>query len=209
MGKELPERLVKPSGNAGRDFETIVRFLTPSLSFSPRTYFRVVTVTRDVDGKPISLSDEGNLPLTAGSDYTLHLAQYQHQPLPVNVKLEVTSPSGVDIVGDNQIVLASRYDIVPIRLFARSRDDVMSGQISIRTCEPALGPTVRLPLVVSPSVAHNVSGPALAIGGACAVALPPILASNQNVGLRIVLALVGAAAVGLGIWWRRARGFTG
>jgi len=209
IGKELPASLVKPSGNAGLDFEAIVRFLTPSLSFSPRLYFRVARVTQDADEKPVSLDTDGNLPLTAGTNYKLHLAQYQLQPLPPNVLLEISSPAGVDIVGDSRIVLSSRYDMIPIRLFPRFRDDSMSGQLMISTCEPALGPTIRLPLTISPSKAHKVSGPVLAVGGAAAIALPPILGSGQNVGWRIAFALAGTVAVGLGIWWRRARGFTG
>jgi hypothetical protein len=125
------------------------------------------------------------------------------------VLLEVSSPVGVDIVGDSQIVLSSRYDMIPIRLFPRFRDDKMSGQFMIRTCEPALGPTIRLPLTISPSNAHKVSGPVLAVGGAAAIAMPPILGSGQNVGWRVAFASAGTVAVGLGIWWRRARGFTG
>ena len=99
--------------------------------------------------------------------------------------LEVSSPVGVDIVVDSQIVLSSHYDMVRIRLFPRFRDDKMSGQLMIRTREPALGPTIRLPLTISPSNAHKVSGPVLAVGGAAAIAMPPILGSGQNVGWRI------------------------
>jgi hypothetical protein len=203
------DKLISPTGNAGRDFETIVRYLTPSLYFSPRVYYRITEIIRDDNGKPVPLDREGNVILTAGASYTVKIAHYQYQPLLADTRIGVTRPTGVEIIGDSEVSFSSRYDLIPVRLFPKFRDDVISGELSFKTCEPSLGPTVRLPVIISPSVAHTISGPAFAVGGACALALPAVFISDKNLLLRFLLVLFGSLAVGLAIWWRRAKGLTG
>jgi hypothetical protein len=197
--------LPESSGNDGADFETLVRYLTPSLFFSPRTYFRCVDVV-NAKGISQSLSRSGVLNLTAGMDYMLHLSHYQFAQLNESVIVRVTSPKGLNLIGDSDIHLRSRYDVIPLSLFALPRDDLIAGELKIEVLEPGRGSTVRIPLTIAPPTRQMLSGPALGVGGAMAVAMPAILVSNQNLHARVLWGLAGPALVGLGVWLRRTKG---
>ncbi|WP_410596713.1 hypothetical protein [Amycolatopsis sp. lyj-23] len=200
-----PEPLVAPTDSAGRDFETLVRFVTPSLPAHQRTYFRVASIETK-SGKQVKPDQSGVMPLIAGTEYTLNLAHYHYEPLAEPATISVVAPDSLSVVGDRDILIRSRYDVIPIRLFPPFRENSVSDELAIKTVAPAFGPTVRLPLVVNPATSVALFGPALGFGAASAIALPPILASGQNTVLRIAFAVLGAAAVGLGLWWRRSRG---
>jgi hypothetical protein len=204
-----PKGLVSAASDSGKAFAAVVRFLTPALYFSPRIYWRIAGITKDATGKPVGLDGEGNLPLTAGKGYTLRLAHYQYQAPTTEMSLSVTVPKAVDLVGSDEIVLRSRYDIIPIRLFPPYRDDVRTGELAISTEPPSKGPTARLPIIVLPPLGQTFSGPLLGVGGTLALALPAVLASDKLLILRIVLAVVGALIAGLGLWLRRQKGLPG
>lgn len=204
-----PEGLVTVAADPGKGFAAIVRFLTPTLFFSPRIYWRVARVTKDLTGSDVELDEEGNLPLTAGKGYTLYLAHYQYEAPRTENLLRVVVPRAIDLVGSDELTLRSRYDVIPIRLFAPYRDDVVSGELSITTEQPAKGPTVRLSIIVSPPVSEVLSGPMLGIGGAVALALPAIFAADRLIPLRVGLAAGGALIAGLALWLRRQRGLPG
>jgi hypothetical protein len=204
-----PETLVSTTEDSGKAFATIVRFLTSTLSFSPRVFWRIARVTRDATGASVDLDDEGNLLLTGGQGYTLHLAHYQYQPNYPESELSVFVPEAVDLVGTDKIFLRSRYDVIPIRFFPPRRDDVISGEISITTELPSKGPTVRIPVIVSPSAGQAVSGPLLGVAGAIALAIPAVLASDRLLLLRVGLVAVGAVVAGWALWLRRQYGLPG
>src|SRR5206468_1644780 len=111
------------------------------------------------------------------------------QPFIGDVSLSVTAPSGVTLFGSGDLPLRSRYDVIPVGLFAPFRDDVTAGEITIKTLEPARGPTVRIPVTVVPSTGHRASGPLLGIGGAMALALPPVLGGGDRMALRAGFAI--------------------
>jgi hypothetical protein len=204
-----PDGLVSADPDPGTAFAAIVRFLTPTLHFSPRIYWRVADITEAATGNRVELDDEGNLPLTAGKDYTLHLGHYQYQASATDTLLKVVTPKAVDLVGSDEIALRSRYDVIPIRLFAPYRDDVVTGELALTTELPSKGPTVRLPIIVSPPSAQTVSGPLLGIGGTIALAMPAVFASEKLLPLRAGLAIGGALIAGLALWLRRQKGLPG
>ncbi|OLF08265.1 hypothetical protein [Actinophytocola xanthii] len=202
-----PEGLVAPTDDAGRDFETLVRFLTPSVPAyqRARTYFRVTSIETE-SSKQVQPDENGSVPFVAGTEYVLNVAHFHHEPLTEPARISVTAPEALEVVTDQEIVIRSRYDVIPVRLFPPFRESHARGELVIRTAEPTLGPTVRIPLSIRPARSVALFAPTLGIGAASAIALPPILASGQNLVLRIVFAVLGAAAVGLGLWWRRSRG---
>jgi hypothetical protein len=204
-----PAGLVSPALDPGKAFAAVVRFLTPTLYFSPRIYWRVAGITKDATGDLVGLDDEGNLPLTAGKGYTLHLAHYQYEAPATEIQLSVVVPKAVDLVGSDEIVFRSRYDVIPIRLFPPYRDDVVTGELAIGTEPPSKGPTVRLPIIVSPPAGQVLSGPLLGIGGAIALALPAVFASDKLLPLRVGLAIGGALIAGFALWLRRQKGLPG
>jgi hypothetical protein len=206
---DSPEHLFAPVMDPGLAFASIVRFLTPTLYQNPRTYWRVARITKNTSGEPLTLSEEGQVTLSAGQDYTVHLAHYQYQALAQAVDVSVRVPPGLTVVGRDLITLSSRYDLIPVRVYPPFRDDVVSGEIAIKTEPPASGPSVQIPVLVTPTRAHSASGPALGVAGALALALPAVLASSHYLPLRVGLAAAGAALAGLGLWWRRQKGLTG
>lgn len=202
-----PEALVAPTGDAGSDFETLVRFLTPSVPAHQRTYFRIASIETK-SGERVEPDQNGTVPFVAGTECVLNIAHYHHEPLAEPAKITLVAPDALTVVGDQDIVVRSRYDIIPIRLFPPFRENTVSDELAIKTVEPTLGPTVRLPVVIRPATSATLFGPALGFGAASAIAVPPILASGQNLALRISFAVLGAVAVGLGLWWRRSRGLS-
>lgn len=199
-----PGGSLHPSGDDGRDFEVLVRYMTPSLYFSPRVFFRIASI-HTADGKELTF-DRGTLRLAAGADYILEVAHYQEKPPAADVALEVAIPEGLTLYGEPELHLRSRYDVMPVSMFAAFRDDVAAGELRIATCPPAMGPTVRLPVHVVPTMGHSLSGPALGVGGAMALALPPVLAGGDRLALRLALVGTGTALAGLGLWLRRTKG---
>lgn len=204
IGKS-PASLVEPTGNAGRDFETQVRYLTPSVPMYRRTYFRVASIVT-AEGGDVRVGENGVISFIAGTEYVLNIAYYLHEPLAESARIELVSPDSLTVVGDNELVVRSRYDVIPVRLFPPFRENLVSIELAIKTVQPTLGPVVRLPIVIRPGASVALFGPTLGFGAASAIAIPPILASGQNLAWRIAFAVVGAAAVGLGLWWRRSRG---
>jgi hypothetical protein len=204
-----PDELVSAVPDSGKAFAAVVRFLTPTLYFSPRIYWRVAEITEDVTGNSIRLDDKGNLPLTAGNAYTVHLAHYQYQAPATEILISVVVPKVIDLVGNEKIALRSRYDVIPIRLFAPHRDDAVTGELAISTELPTKGPTVRLPIIVAPPLGQTLAGPLLGIGGTIALALPAVFASDKLLFLRVGLAIGGALIAGLGLWLRRQKGLPG
>lgn len=207
LGRDA-DHLVDSTGDLGSDFATIVRFLTPALALNPRIYWRVVCVIKEKTDEIVELSDDGNMHLSAGSGYTMQLAHYQCKPSAAETAIKITSPKAIELIGAERILLQSRYDVIPIRLFPPHRDNPVTCELSISTEALENGPTVRLPLVIEPPRAETWSGPLLGIGGGIALALPAALASDKLLAVRLVLALGGALLAGLALWLRRRHGLS-
>lgn len=204
-----PTSIFSSLQDAGKSFAAVVRFLTPGLSFSPRIYWRVAQIVNNAGRKPISIDSRGNLSLTAGQDYTLYLAHYQYDPLSSEAVLGLSVPKSMELVGPDRITLRSRYDMIPIRLFCLHREDVVTAELSIATEYPSKGPTVRIPVVVSPSIGQAASSPLLGVAAAIALAMPAIFASDRLLVPRICLAIGGAIVAGVALWLRRKHGLSG
>ena len=205
----IASNLVSPSGDAGKDFATIVRFMTAVLSFSPRVYWRIASINKGDEKEPVNLDQYGNLGLTAGQVYTMNIAHYQQEPLSAEVTVSVNTPKAIELVGGAELVLRSKYDVMTIRLFPPSRDDNVICELAITTDLPAKGPTVRLPVVIKPPATQAASGVLLGTGGGLALALPAVFASTLYLPLRASLAAFGALLVGLALFFRRHRGLPG
>jgi hypothetical protein len=204
-----PHGLVSPADDSGKGFAAVVRFLTPCLYFSPRIYWRIAHITEGATGVIVGLDSGGSLSLTAGKEYTVHLAHYQYQAPVAEILLRVEVPKAVDLVGSDKIAILSRYDLMPIRLFPPFRDDVVTGELAISTEAPSKGPDVRLPVIVAPPLQQAFTGPLLAVGGTIALALPAVFASDELLLLRVGLAIGGALIAGIGLWLRRQNGLPG
>lgn len=205
-----PPASATSNGDDGRDFEALVRYLSPAMYFSPRIYYRLAEVEDSSSGTKIQVDTAGSLQLKAGNIYTIKIVHFQLQAPGERANLVVTLPDGVSLLTSNKLALRSKYDSFLVRIFVKFRDDESRGELAITPSDELRGPTVRLPVVIRPSTGHAISGPLLGVGGATAVLIPPILASpDQHLALRIALAILGGALAGLGLWLRRRRGLPG
>lgn len=186
----------------GIDFETAVKILGQALYFSPRILYRVARIERQDSTEPERLSG-GRLMLTAGKRYTISIAHYQNQPPPEGTCLLIEPSLGLTLIGGPRITLASRYDVVPVEMYAEQRDDKTEGQLSVSAVPPAVGPTVHIPFVIQPSIAASVVAPSLGVAGGVAATVASLLVNNQ--GMKIGLAAGGAAIVGGAVMYRRSK----
>lgn len=209
LGAPPPDE-VRTTGDVGLDFERLVRYMTPSLYFSPRIFYRVGDVVdQSANKESVALDDRGVLKMTAGHRYSLEIVHYQASPLMDQVELRVVAPEIVSLFDRTNIALRSRYDVIPVQLFAPFRDDDSAAELLIETVAPALGPTVRLPITVSRSRTEKASDSVLGLGGAMVVAAAPIVGTTQSASWATGVAVVGALITAMGIRWRRSRGLAG
>lgn len=184
------------------DFERAVKVFAQALYFSPRIFYRVARFNTH-DHKSTLQLQEGRLVLTAGQRYEVAISHYQAQPPPDGSQLTVSVPDGVTLIGDANLPLASRYDVIPLEIYAEFRDDRTEGLFEIGVVAPALGPSVRVPIVIKPSKAASVVAPSAAIAAGVGTAVASVLASQQAVKIGLVAG--GTALAGAAIMYRRNR----
>jgi hypothetical protein len=85
------------------------------------------------------------------------ITHYQPDAPPVGTNLTVTAPTGITVIRDSDLPLSSRYDVIPIEIFAEFRDDKIEGQLEIAVTSPQLGPTVHIPIVIKPATSTRTS----------------------------------------------------
>ena len=200
-----PQPLLAELQDATKAFAIAARFVVAMLPLGPRTFWRLSSITDDAKRESVPLTD-GLVELTAERRYTIEIVHYQPVDLLGPSSFTLTPPAGTTLIGDANYSIRSNYDVVPIRFFVPASERRIAGQLRVTTDLPAIGPTVRIPTVVRPTVTQNISGPVLGIGGAMALALPGALAAEHHALLTTVLVTLGSAAVGIGLWWRRYRG---
>jgi hypothetical protein len=186
----------------GADFEAAVKIFSQALYFSPRIFYRVARISTPGAEEPVTIKD-GRLTLSAGKRYEIALAHYQTQQPAAGTHLAFCVPVGLTLLGDSDLDLPSRYDVIPVEVYAEFRDDKIEGQLEISVASPASGPTVRIPIVIKPSMAASVVAPSAGVAAGAASAVSSLLVSGQ--GLKIGLAAGGAALAGGAVMFRRAR----
>lgn len=186
----------------GTDFESAVKIFSQALYFAPRIFYRVTRISSS-GGKEVVGLHGGRLTLTSGKRYEIAIAHYQTQQPPDGTYLEVQVPGGLTLLGESNVVLPSRYDVIPVEMYAPYRDDKIEGQIGISVGAPRAGPIVRIPVVIKPSKAASVAVPSAGVAAGAATVVSSLLVSGQ--GLKIGLAAGGAAVAGWAVMFRRAR----
>jgi hypothetical protein len=99
--------------------------------------------------------------------------------------------------------LSSRYDVIPVEIFAEFRDDKIEGQLEIAVAPPQLGPTVHIPIVIKPSTSTSVVAPGAAAIAGVGTAIGSILTTSGS--LKIALVTAGTAVASVAVMYRRAR----
>jgi len=205
MGGQIDD-LMEPMGageeSQAADFERLVKLLTQALYFSPRIFYRIARFAGQGSDAAPKL-EEGRLTLTSGRRYTMSLSHYQYQPPLDGTELAISVPDGINLIGGSQVALSSRYDVIPVELYAGFRDDRTEGLIEIGVVPPALGPTVRIPVVIKPSQAASVVAPLAGIIAGVGAAAGSVLTASQS--LKVGLIAGGTAIAGASVMYRRNR----
>jgi hypothetical protein len=188
----------------GSDFESAVKIFSQALYFAPRVFFRIASINKqgEGDGERVPLTD-GRLILTAGRRYEISISHYQRQLPGDGTHLTVTLPDGLTLLGDQDLAISSRYDVIPVEVYAGFRDDRVEGQLSVAIAPPELGPSVNIPVVIKPSKVASVVVPSAGVAAGSASAASSLLVATQ--GMKIGLAAAGAAVAGFAVMYRRAR----
>ena len=201
-----PVDLLSASTDTASDFTRVVSFLTPMLSPRSAVFWRISGISAGDRSREVKLDRDGSLPLWAGEAYRIEIAHFSVTAPGQGWRVSVSAPECVPCVGQAEIRIKSRYDLTPTRFFAKARDSSIETQIVFETIADDIGPTVRLPVRVRPPFAQSLSSVLLAAGGAMALAFPGILASDNNLGWRVGIGVLGACLAAAGFVLRRGRG---
>lgn len=183
------------------DFERTIKLINQALYFSPKIFYRVAHI-RGPDHQPIALK-EGRLELSAGSRYEIEVSHYQPDAPPDGTSLQVATPTGLTLIGDSGLPLSSRYDVIPIEIYAEYRDDKIEGQLELNVVEPQQGPSVHIPIVIRPSTSASYVAPGAAAIAGVGTAVGSILTTSGS--LKIALVTAGTAVASAAVLYRRAR----
>ncbi len=193
-----PERLEQEQSS---DFERSIKLVNQALYFSPRIFYRVAGVFSP-NRQEVALQ-EGRLELTAGTRYEIEISHYQPDPPPDGTNLRVSVPTGITLIGNSDLPLSSRYDVIPLEIYAEFRDDQIEGQLDITVIPPMQGPSVHIPIVIKPSTFASVVVPGAAAAAGVGTAVGSILGASGS--LKIALATAGTALASAAVMYRRAR----
>jgi len=183
------------------DFERSIKLMNQALYFSPRIFYRVAGVFGP-SRQQVPLKD-GRLELLAGTRYEIEISHYQPDPPPDGTALKVAVPVGLTLIGDSDLSLSSRYDVIPVEIYAEYRDDKIEGQVDITVSSPRQGPSVHIPVVIMPSTSASVVAPGAAAVAGVGTAVGSILTASGS--LKIALVTAGTAVAGAAVMYRRAR----
>ena len=209
MLADLQDQLLEPissdqkefEAEQSSDFERVITLINQALYFSPRIFYRVARV-RGPDRQPVPLK-QGRLELSAGSRYEIEIAHYQPTPPPDGTILTVAAPDGITLIGDADLPLSSRYDVIPVEIYAGYRDDKIEGQLDVTVATPQQGPSVHIPVVIKPSTSASVVAPGAAAIAGVGTAVGSILTTSGS--LKIGLVTAGTAVASAAVIYRRAR----
>ena len=206
---DLQDQLLEPissdqkefEAEQSSDFERVITLINQALYFSPRIFYRVARV-RGPDRQPVPLK-QGRLALSAGSRYEIEIAHYQPAPPPDGTILTVAAPDGITLIGDADLPLSSRYDVIPVEIYAGYRDDKIEGQLDVTVAPPQQGPSVHIPVVIKPSPSASFVAPGAAAIAGVGTAVGSILTTSGS--LKIGLVTAGTAVASAAVIYRRAR----
>jgi len=203
--------LLPPHGqDDGLAFQQLAAYVSEALHYTPRLLARVAQLWDEDDGSEVHHDPKtGVYPLRAGRRYTVVLVHQQREQPADGTVLTVSVPPPLAVLGDPVQPVSSRYDVIPVQLFAAHRDDFVVGEISVALTGPTPGPSLRMTVSVMPGAAATVGTPLLGGTAAALVLFPPILSGGDNVPLRLTLATLAALAAGLALRARRSRGLPG
>lgn len=183
------------------DFERTIKLINQALYFSPKIFYRVARV-RGPGRQPVDLKG-GRLELSAGSRYVIEISHYQPDPPLDGTSLQVVTPSGLTLIGDSRLPLSSRYDVIPVEIYAEYRDDKIEGQLDVTVVPPHQGPSVRIPIVIKPSTSASYVAPGVAGIAGVGTAFGSILTTSGS--LKIALVTAGTAVASAAVLYRRVR----
>lgn len=205
-----PEILIDAVGDEGDKFERVARYMSEALGpQQARLFFRVSSIWKGNAKSPEALTKHGYLEIVAGNHYRIDVAHYQPSGSPPDGSvLHVDTPTGLDLLSPAEMPLRSRYDVMPVRLFAPFRDAETQGELTIRVQEPARGANFRIPIRIAPSATHSVAYPTFAIVGAFSALVPAIMGTSSDLTMRLGFAGASAILLGFGAWARKSKGLT-
>lgn len=205
--KNLPEGVIVLDGNAGSRFESVVGYMTAALEPDTRLFFRVASIWRSKRNSNIEVGTDGYLQLTAGNSYVVEVAHFQTASRD-NATLQVDALDGVELLTPRELPLRSRYDVLPIRIFAPFRDDEVQGYLTLSIKEPARGASVRIPVRIVPSITHSVGSPFVAVTGALLAVIPAASGTDLSGETKVCLAIAGGVLLGFSAVGRRSKGLS-
>lgn len=191
--------------NEGVAFERVVEYVAKAIEPQHRMFYRVAHVWKNNREDFLTIADDGYLELTAGNQYTVEIAHFQLSSRESAV-IQVKAPDAIKLLTPPELPLRSRYDVMPIRLFAPFTDVEAQGEFTLGIKAPELGGNVRIPVRIKPSKVHSIGFPVAAILGTLLAVLAATLGDHASLSQKLWLTIGGAALVALSAWVRRSRG---
>jgi hypothetical protein len=156
-------------------FEALVDYLSQTQSFQNHLFVRVEGV-REVGSATVVTPRDGQFTLVAGRNYELIVAHYQGtRSVTTTSRFQISTDSEiVALIGPDTFTISSRYDALSLQFHLPSRDDSLYSQIIIQPMDSALGPEIRVPLLVGPTKIRKFGAPVLAFLALLGVGAPSV-----------------------------------
>jgi hypothetical protein len=190
IGPPVPG-LVIGDESAPEAWENGVGYLSRTLSFRGEIFIRYAGL-REVGSTSNAPMENGVFKLTAGRSYELLVTHLQpRESGEVRRYAVIVDGEIINVVGETEVVISSRYDTIPITLYAPERDDVRETQVAVEPAPGVEGAKLRLRIRIVPNKARQVTGAVLTAISLALVALPGILGPETPWELRVGVALAG------------------
>lgn len=199
----VPEGLFSDADTSAA-FEQMTSFLAGTVSFASHVFWHVSEI-RELGSRSALMADHmGRFRLYFNRTYEVILTHFQPE---FNAAAFGIAPAGlevftdtlmVEVIGDKTILIASRYDAVPIRLritATTARETILS----ILPSRDTKGPRTDLHLLVGPGRGKRLLGASLAALIVVLATIPGLMKDSATLGQKIVFPiLAGLLTIALG-----------
>jgi len=206
-GGSVPSGFIAEGLSEAEDFERLSSYLVGTVSFASHSLWRISAIREVGDRESIEPNREGRWRLQSNATYEIVITHYQPDVGGrsfgfATARFDLaTDASLVEIIGDKQFEVASRYDAIPIRLRVPSLTEVKETVLTIRPHGETKGPRADVRLIVGPTKGKRAAGGAMAGAAVVLATIPGMMDKTAGVWDKIwfpVLAAILTFALG---WW--------
>lgn len=189
------------------DFERLSSYLVGTVSFALHSFWRISAIREVGDRKSLEPNSEGRWRLKSNTTYEIVITHYQPDVDGrsfgfATARFDLaTDASLLEIIGDKQFEVASRYDAIPIRLRVPALAEVKETVLAIRPQGETKGPRADVRLIVGPTKRNRVAGGAIAGAAVVLATIPGMMGKTAGFWDKVWFPILAAFLTFALGWW--------